>query len=95
MADLTGKTALVTGASRGIGEACARALDAAGAQVLLSGRTVSDLERVAADLEHEPLLMEADLSPSGAGTELAERVIQVKVPVKPGPIRSLLERLLH
>ena len=75
MADLSGKTALVTGASRGIGEACARALDSAGARVLLSGRTLSDLERVAADLENDPVVLEADLSLQGAGTELAERVI--------------------
>ena len=79
MTDLKGKTALVTGASRGIGEASARALAAAGARVLLCGRTVSDLERVAADLasnyEGDPVIFEADLSPPGAGTELAERVI--------------------
>ncbi len=76
MTDLTGKTALVTGASRGIGEASARALAAAGARVLLSGRTVSDLERVAADLEHEPIILEADLSRPRAGTELAQRVLE-------------------
>ncbi len=75
MIDLTGKTALVTGATRGIGEACARALDAAGARVLLSGRTASDLERVAAELENAPLMLEADLAPSRAGTALAERVL--------------------
>ncbi len=75
MTDLTGKTALVTGASRGIGEACARALASAGARVLLSGRTTSDLERVAADLEHEPVILQADLSLARAGSELAKRVI--------------------
>ncbi len=75
MTDLTGKTALVTGASRGIGEASARALAAAGARVLLSGRTVSDLERVAADLEHEPIILVADLSRPRAGTELAQRAL--------------------
>ena len=75
MAELTGKTAVVTGASRGIGEASARALDAAGARVVLTGRTVSDLERVAADLSNAPIVLEADLAPPGAGTQLAERVL--------------------
>lgn len=72
---LEGKTALVTGASRGIGEASARALSAGGARVLLSGRTVSDLERVAAELDNDPLILEADLSLAGAGTALADRVL--------------------
>ena len=74
--NLNGKTALVTGASRGIGEDSARALDAAGARVLVSGRTVEDLERVAGDLKNDPIILEADLSPPKAGSELAERVIK-------------------
>lgn len=75
MSDLSGKIAVVTGASRGIGEASARALDAAGARVVLSGRTVSDLERVAADLGNAPVILEADLAPAGSGSQLAERVL--------------------
>ncbi len=75
MIDLTGKTALVTGASRGIGEACARALDRAGARVLLSGRTVTDLERVAAGLGNEPAIVVADLSQPRAGGALADAVL--------------------
>jgi NAD(P)-dependent dehydrogenase (short-subunit alcohol dehydrogenase family) len=72
---LAGKTAVVTGASRGIGEASARALDAAGARVVLSGRTVPDLERVAADLANGPVIVPADLAEAGAGTELADRIL--------------------
>ena len=75
MNELNGKTAVVTGASRGIGEASARALDAAGARVVLSARTVSDLNRVAVDLRNDPVVLEADLSAPRAGTELAERIL--------------------
>ncbi len=75
MTDLSGKTAVVTGASRGIGEASARALDAAGARVVLCGRTAADLERVAADLDQDPVVIRADLAEPGAGTELAESVL--------------------
>jgi 3-oxoacyl-[acyl-carrier protein] reductase len=50
MFDLTGKCALVTGASGGIGGAIAKALHAAGATVALSGTRREALEAVAADL---------------------------------------------
>ena len=75
MNELSGKIAVVTGATRGIGEASARALDAAGARVVLTGRTVADLDRVAADLSNDPVVLEADLAPARAGTALAERVL--------------------
>lgn len=75
MNGLGSKTALVTGASRGIGEAAARALDAAGARVILTGRTVGDLERVAADLRNDPLILPADLGKPGSGTRLAEAAL--------------------
>lgn len=41
---LKGQTALITGASRGIGEAIARALAAEGAQVAITGRSAQELE---------------------------------------------------
>ena len=45
--DLSGKTALVTGAGRGIGRECALALARAGADLAVSSRTASELESLA------------------------------------------------
>ena len=44
--DLSGQLALVTGAGRGIGKACARSLASAGADVVLTARSVKQLENV-------------------------------------------------
>ena len=68
MFDLSGKTALVTGASGGIGGAIARALHGAGAQVALSGRRVDALEPLAAELGDGAHVVPADLS-SAEGTD--------------------------
>jgi 3-oxoacyl-[acyl-carrier protein] reductase len=56
MFDLTGKTALVTGASGGIGSAVAKALAAQGATVALSGTREEALKAVAADIPGAVLL---------------------------------------
>ena len=48
--DLTGKTALVTGGSRGLGLQMAQALGEAGARVVLTSRKAADLEQAAAEL---------------------------------------------
>ena len=49
--DLSGKTALVTGGSRGLGLQIAEALGEAGARILLSSRKAGDLEEAAAHLQ--------------------------------------------
>ena len=72
MIDLEGKTALVTGASRGIGAACAAALGGAGARVVLhcaSNRAAA--ERLADSLpEGRSFVVEADLARPGAAAGL-------------------------
>src|ERR1700761_5071469 len=50
MSSLQGKTALVTGASQGIGRACALTLAAAGAKVALAARNETKLNEVAAQI---------------------------------------------
>ena len=59
--DLHGRTAIVTGAGRGIGAAIARGLDAAGARVALVARTENELREVAAGLCNDPVVVTADL----------------------------------
>ncbi|NBU28901.1 MAG: 3-oxoacyl-[acyl-carrier-protein] reductase [Caulobacteraceae bacterium] len=62
MFDLTGKTALVTGATGGIGGEIARALHAAGAHVILSGTRQEALEALSADLGERTSAVAANLS---------------------------------
>jgi 3-oxoacyl-[acyl-carrier protein] reductase len=62
MFDLTGKTALVTGASGGIGGAIAKALHAQGATVVLSGTRAEALEQVKAELGGNAFIAPANLS---------------------------------
>ena len=62
MFDLTGQTALVTGASGGIGSEIARALAGQGARLALSGSNVAKLEAFAATLPGEHICLPCDLS---------------------------------
>src|SRR3954471_18720890 len=48
--DLTGKTALITGASRGLGQQFARALAGAGADLAITSRTLASLEPFADEI---------------------------------------------
>lgn len=60
-----GKTALITGASRGIGEAAARIFAAAGANVVLLARGTSDIERIAAEIGETALAVAGDVGHFG------------------------------
>ncbi|KCZ60079.1 3-oxoacyl-[acyl-carrier-protein] reductase [Hyphomonas chukchiensis] len=73
MFDLTGRTALVTGASGGIGRAIATALSEAGAKVALSGTRESVLEEVAATLKGESAIVTCNLSDAEAVDSLVGR----------------------
>ena len=75
MFDLTGKTALVTGASGGIGGAIARALHGAGAVVGLSGTRVEPLEALAAELGSRAHVLPCDLSDGAAVDALPKAAI--------------------
>src|SRR2546423_3669743 len=72
---LDGRTAIVTGAGRGIGAAVARALDGAGARVALVARRQDELASVAADLAHDPVVLPADLSSPTAPSDVARHVL--------------------
>jgi 3-oxoacyl-[acyl-carrier protein] reductase len=70
MFDLTGKTALVTGASGGIGAEIARALHAQGAVVALSGTRLPALEALAAEFPDRVHICPADLGDPAAAAAL-------------------------
>ena len=74
---MTNRTALITGASRGIGRACATSLAAAGARVALAARNVEALEELAETLRAEgrqAFAVALDLSNADSIKEAAARV---------------------
>jgi len=75
MFDLTGKTALVTGASGGIGGAIASALYNAGASVALSGTRVDPLNELAASLGERAHVVPCNLSDRAAVMALPKAAI--------------------
>src|ERR1700689_3127841 len=81
MADLTNKTALVTGASRGIGRATALALAEANARVLVHyGRSLAEASAVVQEIRTaggQADAVQADLGTPDGATTLARRVLRL------------------
>jgi uncharacterized protein len=83
--DITGQTALVTGASTGIGAAFARDLAGRGANLILVARSEGKLRELAAQLEARHAIkaevIPADLQQPGSADALARRVTELGQPV--------------
>ncbi len=76
MFDLNGKTALVTGASGGLGSSIARALAAQGARLALSGSNQAKLEAFAAELGGDHVALVCDLSSAEEVDQLVPRAVE-------------------
>lgn len=76
MFDLTGKTALVTGATGGIGEAIARAMHGAGAVVALSGRRMEKLKALSDELGERTHIVPGDLADPAQADGLVGQAIE-------------------
>jgi gluconate 5-dehydrogenase len=77
--DLTGKTALVTGGSRGLGLQMAHALGEAGAKIMLSSRKAEDLEQACSELQAAGIdarWIAADCAKDTEITRLADETLQ-------------------
>lgn len=75
MFDLTGKNALVTGATGGIGGAIAKAFHAAGATVAISGRRKDKLDELAAELGDRVHVLPCDLADREAVGKLVDEAV--------------------
>lgn len=73
--DPSGKIAVITGASSGLGRAYARTLSAAGATVVAVGRNRERLEQVASELPSASFVIDGDISKASFASALVEQTI--------------------
>jgi 3-oxoacyl-[acyl-carrier protein] reductase len=76
MFDLSGMTALVTGASGGLGSAIAKALSAQGARLAVSGSNVEKLENFRAELGGDHVALPCNLSDGAAVDQLVPQAVE-------------------
>ncbi|ERG99217.1 MAG: short-chain dehydrogenase [Haloquadratum sp. J07HQX50] len=72
---LAGRTAVVTGASSGIGEATAKVLADAGCSVVLMARRKKRMDSIAGEIDGETLVFPADVTDQDAVAEMADHVL--------------------
>ena len=77
---LAGRTALVTGASRGIGAAIARRLASASARVVLVARGAEALDALVASLPGEAIALPTDVRQADAGDRVAAALVERGIP---------------
>jgi len=77
MAELSGKVAIVTGSSSGIGEAIARSLHALGASVVInSSSSVEAGQKIAESLGENAIYVQADISDKASGQRLIDETLK-------------------
>lgn len=74
--DLAGKVAIITGASSGIGAACARLLAENGCKLTLAARSADKMRALAAELETECLVVRADMTAPPDINAMVERTLE-------------------
>lgn len=75
MSDVTGKTVLITGASRGIGEATARLFAREGANVVLTARSEAVIDEIALDIGENAMAIACDVARYGDMRDAVEHAV--------------------